>query len=132
MMQAIRKLLGPNTLKYGGIVYTSIITFLLLFPFTHMPKVDMPSFDKIGHVLIFVLLVLIWLLFDLLRTTSGRLRGFRILIFAFIYGIVIEVLQGMFFVSRTADVWDVVANTTGILLGWIVFNRVKKVFIPKN
>jgi len=49
-----------------------------------------------------------------------------VLIGAFIYGIVIEVLQELFFESRTADIWDVVANSAGILLGWLIFRNIKK------
>ena len=40
-----------------------------------------------------------------------------ICILAFIYGIIIEILQGELTTSRSADFKDVLANSVGILIG---------------
>jgi glycopeptide antibiotics resistance protein len=50
----------------------------------------------------------------------------------FFYGIIIEASQGLFFESRTADGWDIIANSVGILLGWLIFQKIKKLFLLKN
>lgn len=45
---------------------------------------------------------------------------------AFVYGIIIEVLQGVFTSSRTADIFDILANGMGIIFAaflLIVFQR---------
>lgn len=132
MIQGIKKLLAPKSLMVIGIIYTLFITFVLLFPATYVPKVPVPSFDKIGHVLVFTILVIIWSLFVLFKTEGHKARTHWVVLLAFLYGIIIEVLQGLFFESRSADWWDVLANTAGILLGWLIFKRLKKIFTLKS
>jgi glycopeptide antibiotics resistance protein len=38
-----------------------------------------------------------------------------------VYGIVIELLQGSATTYRTPDVWDVLANSIGVILGSLTF-----------
>lgn len=49
-----------------------------------------------------------------------------VLVIAIIYGIIIEVFQDVFTLTRTADYLDVVANSIGAISG-LVFLRVKKI-----
>ncbi len=42
------------------------------------------------------------------------------------YGIIVEILQGLLTVSRSADIFDVLANLTGSLFGIFFFNSIKK------
>ena len=132
MTQVTRKLLGAKSLKFIGITYTLFITFLLLFPTTNIPKIEVPAIDKLGHVTLFAILVVIWLLFILSKTEDAKITSIWVVLLAFFYGIIIEVLQGLFFVSRTADGWDIIANSAGILLGWLIFQKIRKLFVLKN
>ena len=132
MTQGTRKLLGAKSLRFIGITYTLFITFLLLFPITNFPKVEVPSIDKLGHVILFSILVIIWLLFVLSKTKVGKLTSIWVVLVAFFYGIIIEASQELFFESRTADVWDIIANSAGILLGWLIFQKIRKLFVVKN
>lgn len=132
MTRGTRKLLGAKSLRFIGISYTLFITFLLLFPTTNFPKVEVPSIDKLGHVILFSILVIIWLFFVLSKTEVGKLTSIWVVLIAFFYGIIIEVSQGLFFESRTADVWDIIANSAGILMGWLVFQKIRKLFILKK
>ena len=132
MTQDTRKLLGAKSLRFIGISYTLFITFLLLFPITNFPKVEVPFIDKLGHVILFSILVIIWLLFVLSKTEVGKLTSIWVVLIAFFYGIIIEASQGLFFESRTADVWDIIANSAGILLGWLIFQKIRKLFILKK
>ncbi|MEM7086461.1 MAG: VanZ family protein [Bacteroidota bacterium] len=124
-MMDIKPLLGAKTLKIISVAYTLCITFLLLFPATHVPKIDVPSFDKLGHILVFSLLVILWALFAFMKSKEARDKIWWVVIATFIYGIVIEALQWLFLESRTADVWDIVANSAGIFLGWLIFRKIK-------
>jgi VanZ family protein len=45
------------------------------------------------------------------------------------YGIIIEVIQDNWSVSRTGDLMDVLANTIGILLGLIVFQFKRRIYL---
>lgn len=132
MTQGTRKLLEAKSLRFIGITYTLFITFLLLFPTTNFPKVEVPSIDKLGHVILFSILVIIWLFFVLSKTEVGKLTSIWVVLIVFFYGIIIEASQGLFFESRTADVWDIIANSAGILLGWLIFQKIKKLFILKK
>lgn len=132
MTQGTKKLLEPKSLKFTGIAYSLFITFLLLFPATNIPEVEVPFIDKLGHVSIFAILVIIWSLFDLSKADGSKLKTIWVVFIAFFYGIIIEVLQGLFFESRTADEWDIIANSAGILLGWLIFSKIKYLFILKN
>ena len=132
MTQGTRKLLGAKSLRFIGITYTLFITFLLLLPIANFTKVEVPFIDKLGHVILFSILVIIWLLFVLSKTEVGKLTSIWVVLIAFFYGIIIEASQGLFFESRTADVWDIIANSAGILLGWLIFQKIRKLFILKN
>jgi VanZ family protein len=132
MTQGTRKLLGAKSLKFIGITYTLLISFLLLFPTTNIPKIEVPYIDKLGHVTLFAILVIIWLLFVLSKIKGSKLTSIWVVLIAFFYGIIIESSQGLFFESRTADGWDIIANSAGILLGWLIFQKIKKLFILKN
>jgi len=126
MMQDTKLLLRAKTLSFISVAYTLCITFLLLFPATNVPKIDVPSSDKIGHIVLFTILVVLWTVLVFMKVKKVGMKVWWVSIGAFIYGIVIEVLQGLFFESRTADIWDVVANSAGILFGWLIFQNIKK------
>ena len=128
----IKQLLRAKTLKIISVAYTLCITFLLLFPATNVPEIDVPSFDKVGHVLVFAFLVIFWALFVFTKGKKALAKIWWVLFGAFIYGIIIEALQGLVFQSRTADGWDIMANCAGILLGWLIFQKIKTLFVFKN
>jgi glycopeptide antibiotics resistance protein len=93
-----------------------------------VPAVGVPLFDKLGHLCIFGVLALLWLLFASHKIEGKKSHLFWVLILVFVYGIIIEVFQGLFLQSRTADGWDIVANSAGILFGWLIYQKIKKVF----
>nr|MCH9660199.1 VanZ family protein [Bacteroidota bacterium] len=119
MTQGIKKLSEPKILIWIGVGYSLIITTLFLLPAKEVPEVRVPFVDKIVHLVIFSVLTFIWLWF----CESKKLLKYiaRVVLLIFVYGIIIETLQELFFETRTADVWDVLANTIGILMGLVVF-----------
>ncbi len=57
------------------------------------------------------------------------LNGKELIILLFsilLYGIIIEILQGLLTASRTADIFDVAANLIGTLFGIFFFKSIKK------
>lgn len=48
-----------------------------------------------------------------------RLSVFRLAVIMLLGGIVIELIQGLPVVGRDADIWDVVADMVGFVLGWV-------------
>lgn len=129
MTPVTKKLLGPKALKFLGIVYTLVLTLLLLFPSTEVPDLEVPFLDKIGHVSLFAFLVLIWATYSWVASKGVQSKILWVVPLAFIYGIVIEALQELFFKPRTADIWDVVANFVGIVLGGLIFYVLRNIII---
>lgn len=100
-----------------------------------MPGKDLPSFtfwdllgsDKIGHWLFYGVLCF------LIIKCSNVLSDFRSMkyhysfgiILSILYGILMEIIQGAFFASRTADYKDIIADTIGVILAALLYKKLK-------
>ena len=127
MTKAIKKLSEPKTLFVVGLVYTFIITVAFLSPAADIPKVSIPYLDKIMHALIHCVLAFIWLWFafsgDKYHISLNSV--IVVLVLCFSYGIAIEAAQHWFTASRQFDLFDVLANGIGGLLGFWSFKKVR-------
>ena len=107
-----------------ALVWALFILLLCLIPGYDLPKwkwAELFSVDKLVHAGVFAVLVI--LLVRAVRSHHGevdlRSRGILLWIGACIaYGGALEIMQGTFFIQRTADLLDFIANGTGCLLGW--------------
>jgi len=122
MLKRIKKLLEHN-IFWLAIIATLIIAFLSL---TAVPKINLglkiKSGDKILHVLAYFTLSTVWFL--ALQKKMGDLNVKLLLILSLImYGIILEVLQGGITNYRTGDIFDVVANTVGVLLALLLSSK---------
>ena len=131
MMKGISRLLQAKTVLALGSLYTLFLTFSLLTPGTGLPSVSIPYLDKFVHIAALFLLTYVWLLYRDLNSVK-RITVLQVVFACFIYGIIIEALQHWFTASRTADVFDVVANGIGCLLGYIVFLKTRSIFISQK
>ena len=119
-MWVIKPLLAPKTLLLLALVYTVILTGVSIIERDSLPKVPIfPMQDKLAHFLAYFVLAVLWGAFWLRRKTPAFLNRFLpiMLVAAFIYGTIIEVLQGEITQSRSADVYDILANCLGMLVG---------------
>lgn len=86
--------------------------------------------DKYVHSTFYFVLTLLWYLYLLkkMQVPKHKLRLY-VLLGAFSFGLLIEFCQGVFTRDRSADIQDVIANTSGSLLAvlvlWII-ERLKK------
>jgi len=116
----IRKLL------FISLGWSVIILIVCAIPGYDLPKSHLftiPNFDKIVHaVLYFPLAFMLGAEFDLSRKNWLKLTGpaLTMLIVA-IYGGVIEILQEKLFISRSADMEDVLFDLIGGLAGLTLF-----------
>ena len=95
----------------GGWLVIAAIVWFSLTP--HPLEANIPEGDKLNHLLGYGILMAWWSQLQL--DSSRRLR----LAISFIaLGIAMEIAQG-FTPTRQPDVFDVLANTIGILLGWL-------------
>ncbi|MCB0456302.1 MAG: VanZ family protein [Flavobacteriaceae bacterium] len=104
----------------------------MLFPLSGNTKVTIPFFDKIVHGIVYFFFVVIWLLYVTKAYKEIKWAYWIVSLLLFIYGIIIEVLQGNFVANRTQDTWDIVANTAGILVGIVVFYKLKRLLFSKT
>lgn len=78
--------------------------------------------DKAIHILAYFLLTLSWL-FSYKKESKKLKVSIIILVIVFIYGIIIEVLQGTVTKNRQPEAYDLLANLTGIILAITVFKQ---------
>lgn len=128
-MRHIKNLLAPKFLLFLALSFTLFITVGSLISTSSIPKLKFAVSDKLIHAVSYFILMFLWSLF---LVSQNKKRNFKFLIaitavFAFIYGIIIEVLQGTLVETRTADVFDVLANGLGIVTAVLVL-----IFLQSN
>ncbi len=123
MLQHIKKLLEHNALAIA-IIATIVIALLSL---GSIPKIDLglniKSGDKFLHALAYFVLSIIWYFALEKKLKKQGIKIFVILSLIF-YGIILEALQGGLTNYRTADFFDVIANTIGVVLATILYTKI--------
>jgi len=124
-MQAIKNLLKHKKKLFLilSISWTLLLTVLSLFSVSKLPDVKLNTSDKVIHAFFYLILTIVWLLYFYFNNKSP-LKNSKIFIISsvfFVYGIIIEVLQGVLPYKRSADIKDVLANAVGILIAIFVF-----------
>jgi VanZ family protein len=119
-----------NVLIYSvTIVYTISIGVLSLAHLTKVPELNTGFDDKIAHFVLYAGLCLFWFMsFHILKSKSSLLLASLLSI---VFGAVIEILQGVVSIYRTADVFDLVANCLGIFTMALIIHTKKEVIIKK-
>lgn len=127
-----------KSLKFLFSYYKSLIVFLIIFVLSTLPSKEVHSVswfsfensDKVAHACMYFLLTFI-LIRDS-RKSGLDLPILKIFLysaaFAFLYGLAIEIIQGVFTDSRSADVFDQLFNTVGIgfaILFYLLFKKAK-------
>ncbi|MDR5589380.1 VanZ family protein [Christiangramia sp. SM2212] len=109
----------------AALLYTSAITYFSLIVMDF--KVSVAGFDptdKMLHAGAYLFLAFLWKLFFLFKNSDFKRYTSNlwwVALACFIFGMLIEVLQGTLTSYRTPDWWDVLANSTGVLLAVFFF-----------
>lgn len=98
-----------------SILWTLTVAVLCLVSFSKMPKVGISGADKYVHATFHFVFVILWFL-ALFRMRKLKNTLLKVLLFSIAFGILIEFLQEILTKTRTADVLDVAANTTGAIV----------------
>ena len=109
----------------------NIAWILLIFALCAMPPqdipdpgIDIPHLDKVVHIgMFFIMSLLICYRYE--RFAFKNIYAVAIA-FSFLYGGLIEILQHYFF-NRGGDLWDLLADVAGGVLGCLLFPAVKKI-----
>ncbi|TVZ16734.1 VanZ family protein [Maribacter sp. MAR_2009_72] len=104
------------------ISWMMFVTFFSLFSFSDVDTstFNIPHLDKAVHFTFYLVMVIIAFF---AKTNGGvvKLASFKgviyIMLFAILYGIVIEILQHMATTDRHGDILDALANSCGAIVG---------------
>lgn len=107
-----------------SVLYTIALAAISLLSIGDFPNIEIDNGDKYWHAIAYGFLCLIWYL---VLTSYNILQALRIAIFiAVVYGIVLEILQGVFTGSRISDIYDILANCAGVaFISFIILVRNK-------
>ena len=124
MLKPIKSLLEDNAI-YIAIFFTISITIGSLVKSDFIVVKSISVSDKIYHLIAYFLLMLSWLYVFCKKETFQKNVKYVIL-GCIIFGIIIEILQGVITSYRTASYLDIVANTIGVLLAVVIFHVFEK------
>ena len=116
----IKNLLLDNAYLIA-ISLTVFIVYLSLDSFTQV-YVPVNNLDKIFHGIAYFTVTISWL-FAIKKSHSSFKVKVIIAFFVFCFGIIIEVLQSSLTTYRFAEFNDIIANSFGILIATVLFNR---------
>ena len=115
-----KNLLVPKQIYFfTALFWAGVIAFFCLVQLNNVPLEEVSNLDKLVHVFFhFVLTVLCFLFFQKNTNAVNSLKPIMIsFLFSVFFGIVIEIAQELFTTTRHADVFDVLANFSGAVLG---------------
>ncbi|MEZ7949868.1 MAG: VanZ family protein [Flavobacteriaceae bacterium] len=124
MLKPIKSLLEDNAI-YIAIFFTISITIGSLVKSDFIVVKSISVSDKTYHLIAYFLLMLSWLYVFCKKETFQKNVKYVIL-GCIIFGIIIEILQGIITSYRTASYLDIVANTIGVLLAVVIFHVFEK------
>ncbi len=105
-----------------SILYTTALAAVCLIKLNNLPNIGVSFGDKIFHLLAYLVLTFLWVntfiyKFKFKKESAIVYAG----VFCIAFGIIIEVLQGSVTSYRSSDIYDVVANTLGVLIMVLIF-----------
>lgn len=120
-----------NKFFWAAVVWTIFITYFCLTSPSQIPNASwlhVPHKDKVVHFIFYFVFTLLWSLYlwsgNIFSSKKAIVITFLI---AVIFGIFIEICQGLFTTNRSADVMDALANTAGsataVLALWFLQKR---------
>ena len=119
MLKPIKSLLENNAI-YIAVFFTICILFGSLVKSEFIVVESISVSDKTYHLIAYFLLMLSWL-YAFFKREKFEENVKYIILGCFIFGIIIEILQGVTTSYRTASYLDIVANTIGVLLAVVIF-----------
>ena len=118
--------MGKNLIyKVLFISWMMFVTFFSLFSFSDLDtsRFDIPHMDKAVHFTFYFVMVLLAFLASIKKElqVNGMLKLlWYIVLFAIVYGIIIEVIQHVATDNRHGDPLDILANSIGAIVGMLV------------
>ena len=124
MLKHIKSLLEHNAYLIAIFITIAIAYLSLSNPIQIELPIRITFLDKILHASAYFVLTTSWL-FALRNYPNKKWIGIAL----FLYGILMEFLQGWLTNNREKDIFDVVANTIGIIFATLIFRKIYKYFV---
>lgn len=117
----IKNLLVPKYLIFLiALFWTVLVTYTCLVQSSDVPVINIRNLDKYIHVFFHFVFTFVWFLF--FRKQFKFRNTFKPLLIAFllsiVFGIIIEILQGLVTTTRSAEGLDFLANLIGATLAF--------------
>jgi VanZ family protein len=122
MFQRLQKLLSKNT---PARLWTIFILILMAIPGNMLPREEktfIPNLDKLVHATLFGSFVFLWSIYYATRKDKNNHSNSRfvlILIIACLYGVATELMQKYLIPNRDYDIYDIMADSIGAVLGFL-------------
>ncbi|MFK5972154.1 MAG: VanZ family protein [Flavobacteriaceae bacterium] len=119
-------MLKTNKYAIAFICWMLFVTWASLFSFSDvdLPSFKIPHLDKVVHFTFYFVAFVLGVFFFRERT-KGEIQLRKalgsILFGVIVFGIIIEVIQQRFTLSRAGDIFDAISNSIGALVGaWVM------------
>jgi|JI10StandDraft_1071094.scaffolds.fasta_scaffold31135_3 hypothetical protein len=109
--------------------WTILIAFLCLVKDSDLPSIGIKvsGLDKVVHFGFHFIFILLWAFYFFASRKVLTIKLIATLVFcSFIFGVSIELLQGIYTTTRQADVFDVLSNTFGALVAGSIASKILK------
>jgi glycopeptide antibiotics resistance protein len=103
-----------------SLLYLTIIVFLSLLPPNDFPEIPLfTGADKIVHTCMYFGLT--WLACWSMHAEFKRKWYFLIILFSISWGTIMEIFQFLMHIGRSFDVFDIIGNSIGTLIGVLIY-----------
>jgi VanZ family protein len=122
MRQRLQKLLSKRT---PALLWSVFILILMAIPGNMLPmeeKTFIPNLDKLVHATLFGSFVFLWSIYYATRKEKNNHSDSRfvlILVIACLYGVATELMQKYLIPNRDYDIFDIMADSIGAVLGYL-------------
>lgn len=110
-----------------ALAWMGLILALIGLPGYRFPETEVLSTDKFIHFGLFFMLSLLLMQAFIKQPALPMLKfeaGFYTLLIGMVYSGLTEMLQGLVFIQRSADLMDYLANAAGVFCGWLFFKYI--------
>jgi len=124
----IKNLLAHKYLLTLALAYTSVICWLSLGKIIMFVDVSIKGSDKVGHLLAYFVFAIVWFLFFFYSEKQNKEFSKSLLwasVLGFLVGVLMEILQGVLTNYRNPDWYDILANTSGIIIAMLFLMMLK-------
>jgi VanZ family protein len=117
--------------------FTIVVSLLILYlslknanAFNKVPLFNIPNFDKVAHFLMYFGLMSVFIL-EASRTFKLNRHLLLLALFPFLYGILMEILQGLLTTTRNPSIYDIAFNTAGIIFSAAIWSVIRNLLADK-